>query len=92
MGAAHAAPIENKRRNPRGKPTSASANLVRGFCTEDTGHHAWMFLSRLFRPFGPLGLAFMAYRLWRRLSPQQKAALKERVRRLTTRMRGAPAR
>ena len=42
-----------------------------------------MFLPRLFRPFGPLGLAFMAYRLWRRLPPQRKAEIKERVRGLT---------
>jgi hypothetical protein len=39
-----------------------------------------MFLPRLFRPFGPLGIAFMAYRYWRRLSPQRKAEIKERVR------------
>jgi hypothetical protein len=42
-----------------------------------------MFLPRLFRPFGPLGLAFMAYRLWRRLPAQRKAEVKERLRRLT---------
>jgi hypothetical protein len=50
-----------------------------------------MFLPRLFRPFGPLGLAFLAYSYWRRLSPQQKADMKERVRALAARMRGAPA-
>jgi len=44
---------------------------------------AVMFLPRLFRPFGPLGLAFMAYRLWRRLPAQRKAEVKERLRRLT---------
>jgi hypothetical protein len=51
-----------------------------------------MFLPRLFRPFGPLGLAFLAYRFWRRLSPEQKADLRERLRGLITRLRrGAPA-
>src|SRR4026207_2056322 len=45
---------------------------------------AVMFLPRLFRPFGPLGLAFLAYRFWRRLSPPQKAALKERLSALTS--------
>jgi len=44
---------------------------------------AVMFLPRLFRPFGPLGIAFMAYRYWRRLSPQRKAEINERVRGLT---------
>jgi hypothetical protein len=43
----------------------------------------WMFRPRLFRPFGPVGLAYMAYRYWRRLSPKRKAELKERARRLT---------
>jgi len=47
---------------------------------------------RLFRPFGPLGLAFMAYRFWRRLSPERKADLKRRARGLAMRLRGAPAR
>jgi hypothetical protein len=42
-----------------------------------------MFLPRLFRPFGPLWIAFMAYRYWRRLSPQRKAEINERVRGLT---------
>lgn len=43
----------------------------------------WLLRPRLFRPFGPVGLAFTAYRYWRRLSPQRKAELKERARRLT---------
>lgn len=30
------------------------------------------------RRFGPLGLAYTAYRVWKRLSPAQKAALKQR--------------
>jgi hypothetical protein len=42
-----------------------------------------MFLQRLFRPFGPLWVAFLAYRSWRRLSPQRKAEIKERMRGLT---------
>jgi hypothetical protein len=50
-----------------------------------------MFLPRVFRRFGLLWLGLMAYKYWRRLSPQQKARMKERVRGLTTRMRGAPA-
>ena len=51
----------------------------------------WMFLPRVFRRFAPLWLGFMAYRYWRRLSPERKAALKKRMRGLTARMRGAPA-
>jgi len=43
---------------------------------------------RLFRPFGPLGLAWMAYRYWRRLSPQRRAQLKQQARRLTGRAAG----
>jgi threonine/homoserine/homoserine lactone efflux protein len=50
----------------------------------------WMFLPRVFRRFGLLWLAWTAYRYWRRRSPQQKARMKERVRELTIRMRGAP--
>jgi hypothetical protein len=42
----------------------------------------WLFRPRLFRPFGPIGLAFMAYRFWRRLSPARKAELKKRAGRL----------
>jgi hypothetical protein len=49
-----------------------------------------MFLPRVFRRW-PLWLALMAFRYWRRLSPQQKADMKERVRGLVTRMRRAPA-
>jgi hypothetical protein len=50
-----------------------------------------MFLPRAFRRFGPLWLGLMAYRYWRRLSPERKAALKERMRGLIARMLGAPA-
>jgi hypothetical protein len=46
-----------------------------------------MFLPRLLRPFRLLGFAFMAYRYWRRLSPQHRADLKESVRVLAMRMR-----
>ena len=45
----------------------------------------WLFRPRLFRPFGPVGLAFMAYRYCRRLSPQRKAELKGSARRLVDR-------
>jgi hypothetical protein len=39
-----------------------------------------VFLFRLGRlgRMGPLGIAFTGYQLWRRLSPQQRAALKQR--------------
>jgi hypothetical protein len=50
-----------------------------------------MFVPPAFRRFWPLWLGFMAYKYWRRLSPERKAALKERTRELTARMRGAPA-
>jgi hypothetical protein len=51
----------------------------------------WMFLPRVFRRLGPLWLGLMAYKYWRRLSPERKAALKERVPGLIARMRGVPA-
>lgn len=35
----------------------------------------------------PLGLALTGYRVWRRLSPQQKAAIRRRVRGVTGRAR-----
>ncbi|HET7136758.1 MAG TPA: hypothetical protein VFI04_00240 [Gaiellaceae bacterium] len=40
-----------------------------------------MFLLRVgrFGRIGPLGLAYTGYRMWRRLSPQQKAAIRRRV-------------
>ena len=34
---------------------------------------------RRFRGMGPLGVAFMGYRLWRRLSVQQKSAIRQRA-------------
>ena len=37
----------------------------------------WLFRRGLFRPFGPLGLALLAYRIWRRLSPARRAELSE---------------
>ena len=41
-----------------------------------------------FRRLGPLGLALTAYRLWRRLSPSQKAAIRRRGERLFAGVRG----
>jgi hypothetical protein len=52
----------------------------------------WLFGRGLFRPFGPLGLALLTYRLWRRLPPARKAALKSRVRQLSRRLQGAASR
>lgn len=48
-----------------------------------------MFLFRLGRVgrMGPMGLAFTAYQLWRRLSPQQKAAIRSRAGLLVRRVR-----
>ncbi len=46
----------------------------------------WFLRRGLFRPFGPVGLAFTAYRLWRRLSPERKAELKSRTRQVTRRI------
>lgn len=46
----------------------------------------WFLRRGLFRPFGPVGLAFTAYRLWRRLSPERKAELKRRTRQVTRRV------
>jgi hypothetical protein len=40
-----------------------------------------VFLFRVgrFGRMGPLGMAFMGYQMWRRLSPQHKAAIGKRV-------------
>ena len=46
----------------------------------------------LFRPFGPLGLALLAYRLWRRLPPARKAELRSRARDVSRRLQGAASR
>lgn len=50
-----------------------------------------MLLPRVFRRFWPLWLGFTAYKYWRRLPPERKAAMKRRIGGLTARMRGAPA-
>jgi hypothetical protein len=52
----------------------------------------WLLGRGLFRPFGPLGLALLAYRLWRRLSPARKTALKSRARQVSRRLQGATSR
>jgi membrane protein required for beta-lactamase induction len=52
----------------------------------------WLLGRGLFRPFGPLGLALLAYRIWRRLSPARKAALKSRARQVSHRLQGAASR
>lgn len=36
----------------------------------------------------PLGIAYAGYQLWRRLSPQQKQAIKTRAGNLATQIRG----
>jgi hypothetical protein len=49
-----------------------------------------MFLFRARRfGFGPLGLAYAAYRLWRRLTPHQRAAIRTRAGSLLGRARAA---
>jgi hypothetical protein len=47
-----------------------------------------MFLFRggFFRPFGPIGLAFAAYRGWRRLPVERKREIKRRTRALAARI------
>lgn len=52
----------------------------------------WLFRRGLFRPFGPLGLALLAYRIWRRLSPVRRAELRSRVRQASRRLQGAASR
>jgi hypothetical protein len=52
----------------------------------------WLLGRGLFRPFGPLGLAILVFRIWRRLSPARKAALKSRVRQVSRRLQGAASR
>jgi hypothetical protein len=47
----------------------------------------FLFGMRRFGRMGPLGLLFTAYRLWRRLSPQQKQALRAHGARLGRNMR-----
>jgi hypothetical protein len=52
----------------------------------------WLLGRGLFRPFGPLGLAILAFRLWRRLPPARKAALKSRVRQVSRRLQDVTSR
>ena len=52
----------------------------------------WFLRRGLFRPFGPLGLAFTAYRLWRRVPPARKVELKNRTREVARRVRQRVAR
>jgi hypothetical protein len=49
----------------------------------------WLFRRGLFRPFGPVWLAFAGYRYWKRLRPAQKAEIKRRARALATKLRRA---
>lgn len=39
----------------------------------------FLFGTRRFGRIGPLGIAYTGYRLWRRLSPEQKQALRARA-------------
>jgi hypothetical protein len=50
----------------------------------------FLFGLRRFR-MGPLGLAFTGYQLWRRLSPQQKQALRARATQLGGSIRRRPS-
>jgi hypothetical protein len=43
-----------------------------------------VFLFRRVGRMGPLGIAFMAFRLWQRLSPRQKDAIRRRLGALVT--------
>jgi hypothetical protein len=52
----------------------------------------WLLGRGLFRPFGPLGLALLAYRIWRRLSPARRAELRSRAREASRRLQGAASR
>jgi hypothetical protein len=46
----------------------------------------WLLRGGLFRPFGPVGLAFAAYRGWRRLPVERKEEIKRRIRALAARI------
>jgi hypothetical protein len=52
----------------------------------------FLFGSRRFTRLGPLGLAFGAFQLWRRLSPAQKAAIQSRAQGLLGGLGGGGAR
>jgi hypothetical protein len=47
----------------------------------------WLLRSRRFGPFRLVALALMAYRYWRRLSPERKAEITKRVRDVRSRLR-----
>lgn len=47
----------------------------------------FLFFARRFG-FGPMGLAYAGYRVWRRLTPQQKAAISARASGFLARARG----
>jgi hypothetical protein len=49
----------------------------------------WLFRRGLFRPFGPIWLAFAGYRYWKRLPAARKAEIKKRARALATSVRRA---
>jgi hypothetical protein len=46
----------------------------------------WLLGRGLFRPFGPVGLGFAAYRVWRRLPEARKQEIKGRARNLATKL------
>jgi hypothetical protein len=50
-----------------------------------------MFKRWRYRRIGPLGIAFGAYRAWRRLSPTQKEQIKRYARTLHSRLRPRPS-
>jgi hypothetical protein len=52
----------------------------------------WLFRRGLFRPFGPAGLVFAAYRYWRRLPVEQKEEIKMRARAVAARIQRAATR
>ena len=52
----------------------------------------FLFGMRRFGRMGPLGLAYTGYQMWRRLSPQQKQAIRQRVGGLAQSARQANAR
>jgi hypothetical protein len=71
---------------------SGLARVVRSFRRAGGGRYiAAMFLFglRRFGRFGPLGLAYTAYRLWRRLTPAQKARLRGHAAGVAGRARGS---
>lgn len=47
----------------------------------------FLFGMRRFGRMGPLGMAYTAYQLWRRLSPDQKRQIRTRSSQLASRLR-----